>query len=114
MAGESASDDDSKCRIAEILQHSCVPKTNSLGHPFVQCVPIPRLFRMYVLNPICLSLPAFVCSLRCPEKPAVEVTRVVNIDLSTGYVKIPKSLGQILPNGKVWRDVVKFETSSEE
>ncbi|KAJ7484648.1 hypothetical protein FB451DRAFT_1233046 [Mycena latifolia] len=94
MAGERASDTsdvDSKCRIAEITQHSCLPKKNRLGHPVVHCVPIPRLFRI------------------CPDKPAVEVTRVLEIDLATGSVEMPKALEKMLPCGKAWRDVLKIE-----
>ncbi|KAJ7442486.1 hypothetical protein B0H11DRAFT_1646352, partial [Mycena galericulata] len=84
-----------KCRIAEIMQYSCVPKQNSFGHPVVHCVPIPRLFRI------------------CTNRPVVEVTRVVNIDLTTGYVEMPKALEQNLPRGKPWHEVVKHETSIE-
>ncbi|KAJ7076120.1 hypothetical protein B0H15DRAFT_865007 [Mycena belliarum] len=97
MARESVADNvDSKCRIAEITQHSCVPKKNRFGHPVVHCIPIPRLFRM------------------CPDQPAVEVTRVVEIDLATGSVEMPKALGQMIPQGKAWRDVVKIDTGNEE
>ncbi|KAJ7136124.1 hypothetical protein C8R44DRAFT_769737 [Mycena epipterygia] len=89
-------DVDSKCRIAEITQFSCVPKRDRFGRPTVHCVPIPRLFRI------------------CPDQAAVELTRVLNIDLATGYVGMPKSLGQILPSGKPWRDVVRYDTSIED
>ncbi|KAJ6610990.1 hypothetical protein B0H10DRAFT_2058022 [Mycena sp. CBHHK59/15] len=89
-------DSDGKCRIAEITQYSCVPKRNRLGRPMVHCTPIPRLFRI------------------CPGQPAMEVTRVLNIDLTTGFVEMPKALGQKLPNGKAWRDVVRHDSSIED
>ncbi|KAJ7669040.1 hypothetical protein B0H17DRAFT_949535 [Mycena rosella] len=97
MAGESPSNSngDEKCRIAEILQHNCFPTTDRFGRDAVHCTPIPRLFRI------------------CPNGPAVEVTRVVDIDLATGFVEIPKALGQKLPKGKAWRDVVKHDPSFE-
>ncbi|KAJ7749312.1 hypothetical protein DFH07DRAFT_557515 [Mycena maculata] len=87
---------DGECRIAEIMQYSCVPKKNARGVHVVHCVPVPRLFRI------------------CPDRPAVEVTRVLNIDIDTGYVEMPKALGQKLPNGKAWRDVIRHDTSSED
>ncbi|KAJ7138511.1 hypothetical protein C8R43DRAFT_893374 [Mycena crocata] len=87
---------ETKCRIAEITQYSCVPKKNRLGRSFVHCVPIPRLFRI------------------CPDRPMVEVTRVLNIDLTTGYVQMPKSLEEKLPTGKAWRDVVRHDSSIED
>ncbi|KAJ7770614.1 hypothetical protein B0H16DRAFT_1516076 [Mycena metata] len=101
MTAKGVPDDpDAKCRIAEIAQYSCVPKKNRFGQSVIDCVPIPRLFRI------------------CPNRPAVEVTRVLNIDLATGYVEMPKALGENLPNGKAWRAVVKISpadtTSSSE
>ncbi|KAJ7336440.1 hypothetical protein B0H14DRAFT_2933778 [Mycena olivaceomarginata] len=82
---------EGQCRIAEIMQYSCVPKNAT-----VHCVPIPRLFRI------------------CPGRPAVEVTRVLNVDLTTGYVEMPRHLEQKLPEGKAWADVIRYDTSSED
>ncbi|KAJ7039890.1 hypothetical protein C8F04DRAFT_996362 [Mycena alexandri] len=95
MSEKGVSDDpETKCRIAEIAQYSCVPKKNRFGQWFVNCVPIPRLFRI------------------CPDRPAVEVTRFLKIDLATGYVEMPKALEEKLPNGKAWRDVVKISDTT--
>ncbi|KAJ7232956.1 hypothetical protein B0H12DRAFT_1028770 [Mycena haematopus] len=91
MAKEGASEDpEGPCRIAEITQYTCVPKYE--GGLVVHCVPIPRLFRI------------------CPNRPAVEVTRVLNVDLSTGDVEIPRALEQKLPKGKAWADVTRYDT----
>ncbi|KAK7018972.1 hypothetical protein R3P38DRAFT_2979822 [Favolaschia claudopus] len=68
---------DAGCKIAEIMQYSCVPKRGTDGRPTIHCVPIPRLFRI------------------CPDRPAVEVTRVLNIDDTTGYVEMPRELGYV-------------------
>ncbi|KAJ6486787.1 hypothetical protein C8R45DRAFT_995871 [Mycena sanguinolenta] len=92
MAKKRATKDpDGPCRIVEIPQFTCVPKYD--GGLVVHCVPIPRLFRI------------------CPNRPAVEVTRVLNIDLSTGEVEIPQALEQKLPKGKAWTDVTTYNTN---
>ncbi|KAJ6571859.1 hypothetical protein B0H19DRAFT_1131601 [Mycena capillaripes] len=97
MTEKAAFEDlENKCRIAEIMQYSCNPKKNRLGRYEVHCVPIPRLFRI------------------CPDRPAVEVTRVLNVDLTTGHVKLPQTLGEKLPKGKLWHDVDKHDTSIED
>ncbi|KAJ7871349.1 hypothetical protein B0H13DRAFT_2060633 [Mycena leptocephala] len=93
---DASADSESKCRIAEITQFSCEPKKNQWGRPEVHCVPIPRLFRI------------------CPDRPAVEVTRVLNVDLTTGHVKVPQTLGEKLPSGKAWRDVVGHDINIED
>ncbi|KAI0067453.1 hypothetical protein BV25DRAFT_1819797 [Artomyces pyxidatus] len=79
-----------RCRIAEIVQYSC--ENTEAGQ--LHCFPIPRIFRM------------------CPGRPAVEITRFVNIDLETGAVEIPPA-DQALPKAKVWRDVVTFPPEEE-
>ncbi|KAJ7207033.1 hypothetical protein GGX14DRAFT_366508 [Mycena pura] len=84
------------CRIAEITQYSCVPQKSAHGHPFVHCVPIPRLFR--------------VCA--CASEPVVEVTRVLHIDVRTGCVEVPGPAGLELPKGNQWRDVVRYTDAS--
>ncbi|KAF8189972.1 hypothetical protein K438DRAFT_1592805 [Mycena galopus ATCC 62051] len=84
-------DPEGECRIAEITQYNCVPKYK--GGPIV-CVPIPRLFRI------------------CPNWPAVEVTRVLNVDLATGDVEIPRDLEQKLPPGKTWANVIRYDANS--
>ncbi|KAJ7151074.1 hypothetical protein C8R46DRAFT_1123177 [Mycena filopes] len=83
-------DPERHCRIAEITQYSCEPTKDRFGRVVVHCVPIPRLFRI------------------CPNRPAVEVTRSLNIDLATGFVEMPRALGENLPRGKPWRDVIKI------
>ncbi|KAJ7637054.1 hypothetical protein FB45DRAFT_908098 [Roridomyces roridus] len=88
---------ETKCRFAEIIQYNCVPRTNRQGHPTtVYCVPIPRLFRL------------------CPDRPAVEVTRLLDVDLTTGYIEIPRTLEQNLPRGKPWHEVTKNNDQSQD
>ncbi|KAJ7627701.1 hypothetical protein DFH06DRAFT_1339208 [Mycena polygramma] len=93
---DASADPESGYRITEIMQYSCEPKMNRRGrYEGVHCVPIPRLFRI------------------CPDRPAVEVTRVLNVDLTTGYVEMPRTLGEKLPKGKQWHDVVRYDTSNK-
>jgi hypothetical protein len=73
--------------------------------------------------------------LRCPGRPAVEITRYVDTDVSTGAVKVPPEsrcvvasepgetvtllrrrggmYSQVLPKGKPWRDVHRYPETSE-
>ncbi|OBZ78297.1 hypothetical protein A0H81_02441 [Grifola frondosa] len=55
-----------KCRLAEIVQYSCDAEVTSEGQPQLRCWPIPRIFRI------------------CPGRPAVELTRFVDVDAQTG------------------------------
>ncbi|KAJ7236244.1 hypothetical protein C8J57DRAFT_138597 [Mycena rebaudengoi] len=91
-----SNESDEKCRIAEITQYSCVLKRNRLGRPVTHCVPIPRLFWI------------------CANQPAVEVTRVVNIDLNTGFINMPNTMASKLPSGKEWRDVATYDGIEDE
>ncbi|TFK47600.1 hypothetical protein OE88DRAFT_777889 [Heliocybe sulcata] len=81
--------DSKKCRIAELMQYTCSQQPAKHGAWPVQCYPILRIFRI----------------------PAVEITKLVNFDSRTGKVEIPAEASQILPKGKPWRDVNRYETS---
>ncbi|CAK5272222.1 unnamed protein product [Mycena citricolor] len=94
MSHGSTHDLPKECRISEIMQYICTPQRGAFG-PSVHCTPVPRLFRI------------------CPNIPAVEVTRVLNIDLATGDVAVPKDLSSQLPTGKAWCDVVKHDKIQE-
>ncbi|KAH9974027.1 hypothetical protein BGW80DRAFT_1171073 [Lactifluus volemus] len=85
----SASTDLSQeCRIAEILQFSCEIEPIGNGSQQFHCFPLPRFFRL------------------CRGHPAVEVTRLVNVDPSTGEVNVPSDVAQRLPKAKRWTDVI--------
>lgn len=115
-----------KCRIAEILQYSC---DWSKEDNRINCLPFPRIFRMSVQ--FYLMMPTYRHSHwrhSCPGRPAVEITRQVNVDIKTGEVEIPPEVqyafsllvkhklilfcygshSQFLPKGKPWRDVVRY------
>ncbi|KAI0264725.1 hypothetical protein BC834DRAFT_813069, partial [Gloeopeniophorella convolvens] len=77
------------CRVAEILQFSCPIETSGNGAQRFHCFPLPRLFKL------------------CPGQPAVEITRTVKIDASTGEVDIPEDADQQLPKAKLWKDVAR-------
>ncbi|KAF8271852.1 hypothetical protein EI94DRAFT_1567600 [Lactarius quietus] len=77
------------CQIAEILQFSCQIQINDYGRQQFHCFPVPRIFRL------------------CQGEPAIEITRVVNTDPSTGKVHIIGDAVQNLPKAKTWKDVVR-------
>ncbi|THH29239.1 hypothetical protein EUX98_g4938 [Antrodiella citrinella] len=79
-----------KCRLAEIIQYSCKEEYDADGVPTPRCWPVPRIFRL------------------CPGRPAVEVTRYVNVDMKTGEIDIPSTLNHQLPKAKPWRDVKRY------
>ncbi|KAI9458869.1 hypothetical protein BJY52DRAFT_1267626 [Lactarius psammicola] len=58
------------CQIAELLQFSCQVQVSDHGRQQFHCFPVPRLFRL------------------CQGEPAIEITRVVSTDPSTGKVNI--------------------------
>jgi hypothetical protein len=72
------------CRLTEIVQYECEFSSKQL-----HCYPIPRIFRMlhesafYSVKYLTETLPS------CRNRPAVEITRSVNIDMNTGAVEIP-------------------------
>ncbi|EJD05572.1 uncharacterized protein FOMMEDRAFT_79508 [Fomitiporia mediterranea MF3/22] len=71
---DSKISEESKCQIQEILQYTCEMEPRNHGHtPQIHCYPIPRIFRV------------------CPNRPAVEITRSVFIDPSTGEVVLPSN-----------------------
>ncbi|KZP28093.1 hypothetical protein FIBSPDRAFT_689460, partial [Athelia psychrophila] len=80
-----------KCRIAEIVQYTCDLEKEGNGRQRVHCFPIPRIFRI------------------CPGRPAVEITKFVNINEHTGETEIPAAASESLPKAKPWRDVVRHE-----
>ncbi|KAI0070761.1 hypothetical protein K474DRAFT_1607774 [Panus rudis PR-1116 ss-1] len=84
MTGSSAA---GECRIAEILQYSCDEEEVTSGTPRFHCWPLIRIFRI------------------CPGRPAVELTRLVNVNSSTGAIELPSPSSQQLPKGKPWRDI---------
>ncbi|KAI0937526.1 hypothetical protein AcW1_001617 [Taiwanofungus camphoratus] len=86
----------SKCRLAEIVQYKCEAEVTSAGEPQFHCWPIPRIFRI------------------CPGRPAVEMTRFVDVDMNTGEISVPPESSQTLPKGKPWRDVVRYENTPSE
>ncbi|KAI0732614.1 hypothetical protein C8Q72DRAFT_773958 [Fomitopsis betulina] len=81
----------SKCRLAEIVQYKCDCDIGEQGEPQLHCWPIPRIFRI------------------CAGRSAVELTRIVQVDMNTGEVSLPREASQQLPKGKPWRDVIRYE-----
>ncbi|KAN0127227.1 hypothetical protein V8E53_014947 [Lactarius tabidus] len=78
-----------RCQIAEILQFSCQIQISDYGHQQFHCFPVPRIFKL------------------CQGEPAIEITRVVSTDPSTGKVYINNDVVQQLPKAKKWKDVVR-------
>ncbi|KAI0342311.1 hypothetical protein BDW22DRAFT_1298369, partial [Trametopsis cervina] len=76
-----------KCRIAEILLYDC-DADNDKGQ--FHCWPVMRIFRI------------------CPGRPAIEITRYVDFNESTGGVKLTPESQRFLPKGKPWRDVHRY------
>ncbi|KZT22725.1 hypothetical protein NEOLEDRAFT_1137499 [Neolentinus lepideus HHB14362 ss-1] len=87
--------DNKKCRIAELMQYTCSQERTAHGESRLHCYPILRIFRM------------------CPNRPAVEITKLVNFDSVTGKVEIPAEASQILPKGKPWRDVTRYKNDED-
>ncbi|KAH9897006.1 hypothetical protein C8Q73DRAFT_437670 [Cubamyces lactineus] len=57
-----------QCRLAEIVQFNCNPQEDTAEW---HCLPIIRIFRI------------------CQNRPAVELTRFVEMDVETGAVHVP-------------------------
>ncbi|KAH9835142.1 uncharacterized protein C8Q71DRAFT_710295 [Rhodofomes roseus] len=94
MASTTSSDTkavSSKCRLAEIVQYKCDIEVGKRSEPQVHCWPVPRIFRI------------------CPGRPAVELTRFVEMDMSTGEISLPSDASQQLPKGKPWRDIARYD-----
>ncbi|KAI0674453.1 hypothetical protein C8Q78DRAFT_1067470 [Trametes maxima] len=93
MAAKAGSDahPHKKCRLAEIVQFKCEPGQQPNGPPQWHCLPVIRIFRI------------------CQNRPAVELTRFVDMNVETGAVQVPPQLSRTLPKGKAWRDVVRYE-----
>ncbi|TEB23603.1 hypothetical protein FA13DRAFT_1639690, partial [Coprinellus micaceus] len=86
----------SGCRLAEILQYMCSLESDKRsGKRQLVCTQVPRIFQL------------------CPGRPAVEVTRVANIDLNTGEVGVSaENVSQI--KAKDWIDVVRYSAAEED
>ncbi|KAF9812425.1 hypothetical protein IEO21_06228 [Rhodonia placenta] len=93
---DKASSEQTKCRLAEIVQYKCDVEQNNQGQPQLHCWPVPRIFRI------------------CPGRPAVEMTRYVDVDTQSGEISIPAEASQTLPKGKPWRDVRCYEEKTSE
>lgn len=80
-----------QCRLAEILQYQCEADQATGGQ--MHCLPIPRIFRMYTsqssLSPSIHPARADFTRVSCQDRPAVELTRFIDVDLETGAVHIP-------------------------
>ncbi|KAH9921383.1 hypothetical protein B0H21DRAFT_200128 [Amylocystis lapponica] len=85
-----------KCRLAEIVQYQCEQELTRAGTPQYHCWPITRIFRI------------------CGGRPAVEMTRFAHVDVDTGEVSVPPEASQVLPKGKPWRDIVRYETTPDD
>ncbi|TFK28580.1 hypothetical protein FA15DRAFT_633874 [Coprinopsis marcescibilis] len=94
MRKKANDDGDDGCRLAEIVQYICGElEPGRSGKPRLECTPIPRIFRI------------------CRNKPAIEVTRIVNLDPKTGEVEFPPSVDSIC--GKDWSRIVKYTRPTE-
>ncbi|KAF5340352.1 hypothetical protein D9611_007924 [Ephemerocybe angulata] len=87
---------DKDCRLAEILQYMCSLEQGKLsGKRRLFCTQVPRIFQL------------------CPGRPAVEVTRVANINLVTGEVDVPPQASQII-KAKDWSSVIRYPYDEQE
>ncbi|KIK22311.1 hypothetical protein PISMIDRAFT_504017 [Pisolithus microcarpus 441] len=84
-AHQDESDPSGKCYFFEIVQFCCEMQENQQGGVTPHCFPTPRLFK------------------KCPEHPAVEITKITQINMQTGEIVVPD--GNILPRGKPWHGV---------
>ncbi|KAI0372106.1 hypothetical protein BV20DRAFT_964836 [Pilatotrama ljubarskyi] len=80
-----------KCRLAEIVQFKCEPGEQLNVPPQWHCLPVIRIFRI------------------CQNRPAVELTRFIDMNVETGAVHVPPQSSQVLPKAKPWRDIVRYE-----
>ncbi|KAI0635313.1 hypothetical protein C8Q77DRAFT_696980 [Trametes polyzona] len=61
-----------KCRLAEIVQYKCDPEQRtSAAPPQWHCLPVIRIFRI------------------CQGRPAVEITKFIDMNVETGAVQVP-------------------------
>lgn len=80
------------CRFAEIVQYCCRVEKNSSGAPEAHCSPIPRIFKL------------------CHGLAAVEITKLVGTDLTTGEVVIPSDASsEKLVVKATWKDVSRYK-----
>lgn len=129
--------DHHSCSVAEILQWSCDVDSAASDKPTIECFPIPRIFRLWVLpSPSCVvhqprMLMIHTVTHRCPGRPAIEITTQVTFDPRTGDVTVPSMAmcvtqasdtctllnvpvicRQSLPKGKLWCDVIRSSDSA--
>ncbi|EKM75802.1 hypothetical protein AGABI1DRAFT_116134 [Agaricus bisporus var. burnettii JB137-S8] len=82
------------CRLGEIVQFVCNLEQDAGGQPQIHCFPLPRIFKL------------------CPGSPAVEITKLVDIDLATGEVVVPPDASsQKLVVKATWKDVHRHEVT---
>ncbi|KAG1738134.1 uncharacterized protein EDB91DRAFT_466132 [Suillus paluster] len=84
-----------KCHLLEIVQYTCEPEELPSGEVRPRCFPLPRIFRI------------------CPDRPAVEITKLLKIDLKTGEIEMPHESSDLLPKGKHWRDIRRYNFETE-
>ncbi|KAG2034026.1 hypothetical protein BDR03DRAFT_641673 [Suillus americanus] len=77
------------------VQYTCEPEELPGGEVRPRCFPIPRIFRI------------------CPDRPAVEITKLIKIDLKTGEIEMPDESSSLLPKGKHWRDIRRYDLEAE-
>jgi hypothetical protein len=82
---------ETKCRIAELIQYSCEIDQDGSGNSRLHCWPVPRVFRMYVFHVIRNELQVHnsCTAFRCPGRPAIEITRFVETNATTGQSQLP-------------------------
>ncbi|KAH9996203.1 hypothetical protein BJV77DRAFT_942296 [Russula vinacea] len=88
----TSAESSQECQIAEILQFSCEIQARRNEHKRFHCFPIPRLFML------------------CQGQSAVEITRGVKMDPSTGEVNVPQDVCQRLPKAKQWKDIIRTQS----
>ncbi|KDR68454.1 hypothetical protein GALMADRAFT_257187 [Galerina marginata CBS 339.88] len=86
----------SECIIAEILQHTCQLKTARNGSQSIHCFPIPRILKI------------------CPGRPAVEITKFVNINHKNGEIELPSNLNLDTIKARPWKEVTRYDTEQKD
>ncbi|KAI0280392.1 hypothetical protein BGY98DRAFT_914762 [Russula aff. rugulosa BPL654] len=85
----SSAESSQGCQIAEILQFTCEMQATKHETQRFHCFPIPRLFML------------------CQGQPAVEITRIVKLNPSTGEVDVPQDVCEKLPKARQWKDIIR-------
>ncbi|KAI6029386.1 hypothetical protein BKA83DRAFT_504017, partial [Pisolithus microcarpus] len=92
-AHQDESDPSGKCYFFEIVQFCCEMQENQQGGVTPHCFPTPSSIQKVLL----------LVALMCPDHPAVEITKITQINMQTGEIVVPD--GNILPRGKPWHEV---------